>query len=146
MEGLRPISVQRVWERSGFAQTGLSCGCRLKCSKARRDAEAYVGEVEQYIQPHEADSPRLLLHTFSTSFPSFRSIELSHFVVCSLLPPSLVCAHPCVPPCNEQYHKQGIPPKSSHLDVAKMIYYKISLIAHMEFTTAHSKTIAVLQD
>lgn len=87
--------------------------------------------MEQYIQPHEADGPRLLLHTFS-----------SYLFLC--LPP--LCTDIHARPANEHYHKQGIPLKSSHTDAGKVIYYKIRLITHMEFTTAHSKTISVLHD
>lgn len=86
--------------------------------------------MEQYIHPHEADSPRLLLHTFSYLFLCF--------------PP--LCTDVQAYPVNEHYHKQGIPLKSSHTDVGKVIYYKIRLITHMEFTTAHSKTISVWHD
>lgn len=87
--------------------------------------------MEQYIQPHEADGPRLLLHTFS-----------SYLFLC--LPPLRADIH--ARPVNEHYHKQGIPLKSSHTDAGKVIYYKIRLITHMEFTTARSKTISVLRD
>lgn len=87
--------------------------------------------MEQYIHPHEADSSRLLLHTFS-----------SYLFLC--FPP--LCTDVQAHPLNEHYHKQGIPLKSSHTDVGKVIYYKIRLITHMEFTTAHSKTISVWHD
>lgn len=123
MEELHPSGLGEKWLRTNRPFMWLSA--EVLQSSARHWGLGWK------MEPHEADGPRLLLHPFS-----------SYLFLC--LPP--LCTDVHTRPVNEHYHKQGIPLKSSHTDAGKVIYHKIRLIIHMEFTTAHSNTISVLHD